>query len=156
MATRVLLGMKFFEHFFKLTTNGKFLWSLDEIGLAVYEKMSFKVNVYGRTPDEKGSQKLTMSLCDRWANKLIREWAATIKDIGNLSIKNYPKKLICSIAFSLLYDVFSKLWQPRHKINPPIQLILKNKKNNLWHYLFTHWWEIYWVYKLYKPIKWSV
>jgi hypothetical protein len=37
---------------------------LDEIGLAVYEEMSFKVKVYGPTPDEKQSQKLTMSLCD--------------------------------------------------------------------------------------------
>jgi hypothetical protein len=26
---------------------------LDEIGLVVYEEMSFKVKVYGRTPDEK-------------------------------------------------------------------------------------------------------
>jgi hypothetical protein len=35
----------------------------------VYEEMSFKVKVYGRTdgrtPDEKRSQKLTLSLCDR-------------------------------------------------------------------------------------------
>jgi hypothetical protein len=38
---------------------------LDEIGLVVYEEMSFKVKVYGRTPDEKRSQKLTLSLCDR-------------------------------------------------------------------------------------------
>jgi hypothetical protein len=28
--------------------------------------MLFKVKVYGRTPDEKQSQKLTMSLCDSW------------------------------------------------------------------------------------------
>jgi succinylarginine dihydrolase len=33
---------------------------LDEIGLVVYEEMSFKVKVYGRTPDEKRSQKLKM------------------------------------------------------------------------------------------------
>jgi hypothetical protein len=44
---------------------------LDEIGSVVYEEMSFKVKVYGRrtddgwTPDEKRSQKLTLSLCDR-------------------------------------------------------------------------------------------
>jgi hypothetical protein len=38
---------------------------LDEIGLVVYEEMSFKVKVYGRTTDEKRSQKLTLSLCDR-------------------------------------------------------------------------------------------
>jgi hypothetical protein len=69
MASRVLLGIKFFEQFLKLTTKTKetFLWSLDEIGLPVYDEMSFKVKVYGRTPDEKRSQKLTMSLCDWWA-----------------------------------------------------------------------------------------
>jgi hypothetical protein len=33
--------------------------------LAIYEEMLFKVKVYGRTPDEKPSQKLNMSLCDR-------------------------------------------------------------------------------------------
>jgi hypothetical protein len=66
MATRVLRGIKFFEQFLKVTTKGTFLWSLDEIGLVVYEEMSFKVKVYGRT-DEKRSQKLTLSLCDRWA-----------------------------------------------------------------------------------------
>jgi hypothetical protein len=36
---------------------------LDEIGLAVYEEMSFKVKVYGRTLDKKRSQKLTSSPC---------------------------------------------------------------------------------------------
>jgi hypothetical protein len=51
MATRVLHGIKFFEQFLKLTTKETFLWSLDEIGLAVYEEMSFKVKVYGRTKD---------------------------------------------------------------------------------------------------------
>jgi hypothetical protein len=51
MATRVLHGIKFFEQFLKVTTKGTFLWSLDEIGLVVYEEMSFKVKVYGRTPD---------------------------------------------------------------------------------------------------------
>jgi hypothetical protein len=30
---------------------------LDEIGFAVYEEMSFKVKVYGWTPDEKPSQR---------------------------------------------------------------------------------------------------
>jgi hypothetical protein len=71
MATRVLHGIKFFEQFSKVTTKGAFLWSLDEIGLVVYEEMSFKVKVYGRrtddrrTPDKKQSQKLTLSLCDR-------------------------------------------------------------------------------------------
>jgi hypothetical protein len=44
-----------------LTTKGTFLWSLEEIGLAVYEEMSFKVKVYGQTSVEKRSQKLTMS-----------------------------------------------------------------------------------------------
>jgi hypothetical protein len=72
MATRVLHGIKFFEQFLKVTTKATFLWSLDEIGLVVQEEMSFKVKVYGqtdarRTPDEKRSQKLTLSLCDRWA-----------------------------------------------------------------------------------------
>jgi hypothetical protein len=38
MATRVLLGIKFFEQFLKLITKGTFLWSLDEIGSAVNEK----------------------------------------------------------------------------------------------------------------------
>jgi hypothetical protein len=43
---------------------------LDEIGLAVYEEMLFKVKVYGRTTDgwtldEKLSQKLTMSQSGR-------------------------------------------------------------------------------------------
>jgi hypothetical protein len=77
MATIVLIGIIFFEQFLKLTTKGTFLWSLDKIGLAVYEEMSFEVKVYGRTdewqtPDEKWSQKLTMSLCDRWAKNLPR------------------------------------------------------------------------------------
>jgi hypothetical protein len=49
MATRVLLGIKFFEQFLKLTTKGTFLKSLDEIGSVVYEEMSFKVKVYGWT-----------------------------------------------------------------------------------------------------------
>jgi hypothetical protein len=53
MATRVLLGIKFFEQFLKLTTKGTFLGSLKEIGLVVYEEMSFKVKVYGQTPDER-------------------------------------------------------------------------------------------------------
>jgi hypothetical protein len=44
-----------------LTRKGTFLWSLEEIGLAVYEEMSFKVKVFGQTPVEKRSQKLTMS-----------------------------------------------------------------------------------------------
>jgi hypothetical protein len=51
MATRVLLEIKFFEQFITLTTKETFLWSLDEIGLAVNEEMSFKVKVYGRTDD---------------------------------------------------------------------------------------------------------
>jgi hypothetical protein len=43
---------------------------VDEIGLAVYEEMLFEVKVYERMTDrhrkeEKRSQKLTMSLCDR-------------------------------------------------------------------------------------------
>jgi hypothetical protein len=49
MATRVLHGIKFFDQFLKVTTKGTFLWSLDEIGLVVYEEMSFKAKVYGRT-----------------------------------------------------------------------------------------------------------
>jgi hypothetical protein len=48
MATRVLHGIKFFEQFLKVTTKGTFLSSLDEIGSADYEEMSFKVKVYGR------------------------------------------------------------------------------------------------------------
>jgi hypothetical protein len=36
---------------------------LAEIGLAVYEEMSFEVKVYRMMPDEKLSQKLNMSLC---------------------------------------------------------------------------------------------
>ncbi len=51
MATRVLHGIQFFEQFSKGTTQETFLGSLDEIGLAVYEKMSFKLKVYGRTTD---------------------------------------------------------------------------------------------------------
>jgi hypothetical protein len=43
MATGALIGIKFFEQFLKLTTKGTFLWSLDEIGWAVYEEMSLKV-----------------------------------------------------------------------------------------------------------------
>jgi hypothetical protein len=79
MATRVLHGIKFFENFLKVTTNGPFLWSLREIGLAIYEEMSLKVKVYGRrtddgrTLDEKWSQKLTMSLCDRWAKNAAKQ-----------------------------------------------------------------------------------
>jgi hypothetical protein len=49
------------NQYLEVTTKG----SMDEIGYAVYEEMTFKVKVYGRTPDEKRSQKLTMSLCDR-------------------------------------------------------------------------------------------
>jgi hypothetical protein len=46
---------------------------LDEIGLAVYEEISFKVQVYGPMPDEKQSQKLTMTLFDRGTkNKTIK------------------------------------------------------------------------------------
>jgi hypothetical protein len=52
-----------------LTTKGTFLWSLDEIGSAVYEEMFMD----GRSPNEKGSQKLTMSLCERWATKSLVE-----------------------------------------------------------------------------------
>jgi hypothetical protein len=37
MTTRVLLGIKFFEQFLKLTTKGTFLWSLDEIGFVTGE-----------------------------------------------------------------------------------------------------------------------
>jgi hypothetical protein len=40
--------------------------------------MSFKVKVYGRTPDEKRSQKLTLSLCDRWAKNRIPEYYSTL------------------------------------------------------------------------------
>jgi hypothetical protein len=57
MATRVLHGIKFFEQFLKVTTKGTFLRSLDEIGLVVYEEMSFKVKVYGGTPDKKAITK---------------------------------------------------------------------------------------------------
>jgi hypothetical protein len=60
IATRVLQGIKFFEQFLKITIKGTFLGSLDEIDLAVYEEMLFKVKVYGRTPDGKRSQKLTL------------------------------------------------------------------------------------------------
>jgi hypothetical protein len=52
MATRVLHGIKFFEQFSKVTTKGTFLCCLDEIGLVVYEKMSFKVKVYGRRTND--------------------------------------------------------------------------------------------------------
>jgi hypothetical protein len=62
MATRVLHGIKSFEQFSEVITKGTFLRSLDEIGLVVYEEKSFKVKIYGRAPDENGSQKLTLSL----------------------------------------------------------------------------------------------
>jgi hypothetical protein len=64
MATKVLHGIEFFEQILKVITKGTFLLSLDEIGLVVYDKMSFKVKVYRRT-DEMLSQKLTMVLCDK-------------------------------------------------------------------------------------------
>jgi hypothetical protein len=51
MTTRVLHGIEFFEQVSKVTTKGTFLFSLDEIGLVVFEEMSFKVNVYGRRTD---------------------------------------------------------------------------------------------------------
>jgi hypothetical protein len=57
MATRVLHGIIFFELFLKVTTKGTFLWSLGVIGLAVYEEMSFKVKVYGRTTDGDAGRK---------------------------------------------------------------------------------------------------
>jgi hypothetical protein len=46
MAARVLYEIKLFERFLKVTTEGTFLWSLDVIGIVVYEEMSFKVKVY--------------------------------------------------------------------------------------------------------------
>jgi hypothetical protein len=45
---------------FKVTNKGTFLRSLDEIGLAVHEEMSFKIKVYRWMPDEKRSQKHTV------------------------------------------------------------------------------------------------
>jgi hypothetical protein len=56
MATRVLLRIKFFEQFSKMTNKGTFLLSLDEIGLAVYEEMSFKVKVYFVTGELKSHE----------------------------------------------------------------------------------------------------
>jgi hypothetical protein len=56
---------------FKVDYQRNIRVKLDESGVAVYEEISFIiVKVYGwtddgRTPDEKRSQKLTMSLCDR-------------------------------------------------------------------------------------------
>jgi hypothetical protein len=61
MATRVLHGIKFFEQFLKVTTKGTFLWSLDEIGYVVYEEMSFKVKVYGRTAGRRTKSDLKSS-----------------------------------------------------------------------------------------------
>jgi hypothetical protein len=64
MATRVLLGTKFFEQFLKLNTKGIFMRSLDKIGLAVYEEMSIKLKVYGRRTkcDHKSSGELKLPL----------------------------------------------------------------------------------------------
>jgi hypothetical protein len=45
------MELKLFEQFLKVTTKGTFLWSLDEIGIAVYEEMLFQVKVYQWTPD---------------------------------------------------------------------------------------------------------
>jgi hypothetical protein len=75
MATRVLHGIEFFEQFLKLTTKETFLWSLDKIGLAVYEEMLFKVKVYGQTAAERKAITKThlMSLCERWAKTSLVE-----------------------------------------------------------------------------------
>jgi hypothetical protein len=85
MATRVLHGIKFFEQFLKVTTKGTFLWSLDEIGSVAYEEMSFKVKVYGRTPDEKRSQKLTLSLSDRWDKKWVKDRKGRVAYVYKIS-----------------------------------------------------------------------
>jgi hypothetical protein len=50
MATRILHGINFFEHFLKMTTKGTFILSLNEKGSLDYEAMLFKVKVNGR-PD---------------------------------------------------------------------------------------------------------
>jgi hypothetical protein len=89
MATRVLHGIKFFEQMFKVTTKGTFLWSLDEIGLVVYEEIWFKVNfTAGWMPDEKRSQKLTMSLCDRWAKNNIKTQNYEVTCIWRFVLQN--------------------------------------------------------------------
>jgi hypothetical protein len=46
-----------------VTTKGTFLCSLDEIGLVVYEEMSFKVKVYGRTEGRRTKSDHKSSPC---------------------------------------------------------------------------------------------
>jgi hypothetical protein len=104
MATRVLHGIKFFEQFLKVTIKGTFLWSLDEIGLVVYEEMSFKVKVYGRMPDEKRSQKLTLSLCDRWAKKENTEK----QSYGSFALHFYPMRSIYLKSLMMIFLIIFK------------------------------------------------
>jgi hypothetical protein len=63
MATRVLYGIKFFEHFLKVNTKETFLWSSDEIGLVVDEEMPFKVKVNGRTDGRRTKSDHKSSPC---------------------------------------------------------------------------------------------
>jgi hypothetical protein len=70
MATRVLHGIKFFEQCLKVTTKGTFLWSLDEIGLADYEEMSFKVKVNRLTDGRRTNCDHKSSICHIVTGKL--------------------------------------------------------------------------------------
>jgi hypothetical protein len=95
MATRVQHGIQFFEQSLKVTTKGTFLWSLYEIGLAVYEEMSFKIKFTdGRLLDKKQSQKLTMSLCDRWAKK-VKTWPQDEMTTGRVDSESKIWPLEC-------------------------------------------------------------
>jgi hypothetical protein len=57
--TRVLHEIKFVEQFLKMTTKGTFLWSFGEIGSAVYEELSYKMNVYGSGTEDAGRKEIT-------------------------------------------------------------------------------------------------
>jgi hypothetical protein len=67
MATRVLLEIKFLELQRNIPVKFEWNWLSGLWGYVVKNKSLRKY--HGRTPDEKRSQTLTMSLCDRWVNK---------------------------------------------------------------------------------------
>jgi hypothetical protein len=84
---------------FKVTFKGTFLWRVDEIGLAVYEEVPFKVKVYGMTTDG-------------WQTDGRRTYCAKKSHIVTLWAINTPKiirtyqvsscRLSCSVSWCVL------------------------------------------------------
>jgi hypothetical protein len=156
MATRVLHGIKFFEQFSKVTAKGTFMWSLDEIGLVVYEEMSFKVKVYGRriddgrtddgrTADEKRSQKLTLSLCDRWAKKH-SFWLLILFICGLFEMERWSRRISVIIIDTLTGKPPRFGWKVRHPGGPwlwyrwkRLLIFLLSKKKEIFDIIYILW-----------------